>query len=352
MKKKSRIEIIDIAKAITIFLVIMGHSGSNLDTTMFRRVIYSFHMPLFFYLAGLSIKPRILKGMTEWIQFLRKNILALVFPYFIWGLIFGPFSFENILKLLYGSWNAIASTGTLSSLWYLVCLFVARIYVQLIFNLLEEKKNKEYLYLFCIVLMFVIGFMIPFRENGYPWCFDVAFVASAFILLGVVSRTGIIILSQQKLSILFVLLTVMVVVFSFGTIFKGDDLPLMLMCSGKYNDVFLFLLDAFSGSMIVMLISMIISLLSRESQRPFSTSLITYIGTHTMGIFLLHKNILQQLMVPLISQFISNKLLLSFVASAIVLIIVLLLCGVIEKYIPQLLGQFPPYEYGDKDTNK
>ena len=57
MKKKARIEVIDIAKAITIFLVIVGHSTGNFDTPLFRRVLYSFHMPLFFILAGMSIKP-------------------------------------------------------------------------------------------------------------------------------------------------------------------------------------------------------------------------------------------------------------------------------------------------------
>ena len=27
---------------------------SNTDTIMYRRVLYSFHMPLFFFLAGMS----------------------------------------------------------------------------------------------------------------------------------------------------------------------------------------------------------------------------------------------------------------------------------------------------------
>ena len=57
-KKKARIELIDIAKAITIILVILGHTTGNLETPMYRRLIYSFHMPLFFFLAGMSIKPK------------------------------------------------------------------------------------------------------------------------------------------------------------------------------------------------------------------------------------------------------------------------------------------------------
>lgn len=53
-KKRARIELIDIAKALTIFLVILGHTTGNLDTPLYRRVLYSFHMPLFFFLAGID----------------------------------------------------------------------------------------------------------------------------------------------------------------------------------------------------------------------------------------------------------------------------------------------------------
>ena len=80
-KKKIRIELIDLAKAITIFLVILGHTTGNLDTPLYRRVLYSFHMPLFFFLAGLSIKPVPVTGRDGWQKFLHKNALALIVPY-------------------------------------------------------------------------------------------------------------------------------------------------------------------------------------------------------------------------------------------------------------------------------
>ena len=344
-KKKARIEIIDIAKAITIFLVIMGHVAGNLDTPMYRRVLYSFHMPLFFYLAGLSIKPKVLSYSRSWLTFIRKNILALAFPYFIWGLIFGNFSFENILRLFYGSWSLIASTGTLTSLWYLPCLFVARMYVQIIINIFEENRNRDLIYLVFIVLGIICGFMMPKMENGYPWCLDVAMVAASFILLGIITRRAMIIFSQQKMSVLVISLLIAIAIFVSGTIVRGDDLYLSLMCKADYGNMSWFLINSISGSLVIMIISMIISQLSRESSRPFSTSLITYIGTHTMGIFLLHKNILQQLIVPVFEPFITNGFLLSFVCSLIDLPIVLLLCSIIERYIPQLLGQFPPDEH-------
>ena len=350
MKKKVRIEIIDIAKAITIFLVMMGHSASNMDTSLFRRFLYSFHMPLFFFLAGLSIKPKVLHNKDEVFAFLKKNILALVVPYFIWGLVFGPFSFENILKLIYGSWRSIGNSGTLSSLWYLPCLFLARIYVQVVFNLCERKEQRTFLYTAIAVLFLAVDYFLPFLEAGYIWCADIAFSAAAFILLGVVLRKPLIILSQQKISVLSLILAASVVLLYFGTIYQGDALYLIRMCESDYGNYFWFLHNSLWGSATVLIASMILSLLSRESSHPFSTSLITYIGTHTMGIFLLHKNIILYLFVPMLSAYITDPLALAFVSSTIVLPIVLLLCRIIEEYIPQLLGQFPLNEYSTSST--
>ena len=53
--KKTRIASVDIAKAIAIFTVLMGHT---VDSDTVYKTIYSFHMPLFFLLSGFvtSIK--------------------------------------------------------------------------------------------------------------------------------------------------------------------------------------------------------------------------------------------------------------------------------------------------------
>jgi len=51
--KKKRIEWIDIAKGICIFLVVWGHSGDN----PFGMVMSWFRIPLFFFLSGILFKP-------------------------------------------------------------------------------------------------------------------------------------------------------------------------------------------------------------------------------------------------------------------------------------------------------
>ena len=346
-KEKTRIELIDVAKAITIFLVIMGHAGSNFSVPLYRRVLYSFHMPLFFFLAGLSIKPILLNSWEGWRKFLKKNILALIVPYFIWGLIYSPFSFAIFPKLFYGSWTAIASTGTLSSLWFLTAFFVARIITQaaVSFSFRFENSKRRSFYMISAVAVFVIGFLFPYLEQGYPWCLDVAFVASGFILLGIALRETILIVAQQKGIVLGLIFVVSLAIFLCSTLLRADSLTLMRMCAAEYGNLFWFFVSSLSGMAAVMSLSMLFIRIAREGIRPFSYKAITYIGAHTMGIFLLHKNMLQDLIIPLLSKIIPDiEFLKVLLGSFIDLVIAVLLCTVIERYIPQLLGQFPKYE--------
>ena len=61
--------------------------------------------PLFFFLAGMSTKPKQLHSFDDWKKYISKTILALVVPYVIFAFIYAPFSFDNVPKFLYGSWH-------------------------------------------------------------------------------------------------------------------------------------------------------------------------------------------------------------------------------------------------------
>lgn len=72
-----RIQFVDMAKGLTILLVIVGH----IDTVSVLKVsIYSFHMPLFFILSGYFIKTS--ESISE---SFRKMFRALIVPYLIVG---------------------------------------------------------------------------------------------------------------------------------------------------------------------------------------------------------------------------------------------------------------------------
>lgn len=342
---KKRVEIIDITKAITIFCVIVGHTTGNLDTPLFRRMLYSFHMPLFFILAGLSIKPSVVTSSKGWLAFINKNLKSLMVPYFIWGLVYATFSYKSIGYLAFGSWEALVDMGTLTSLWYLPCFFFARIITQLEVNILSKIKNanKNAIYISAALITILVGYIIPHPEGGFLWCADISVLAAGFILLGIGIKELYIIGAQQKNVFLVGAFAVSLGLFLLCTVGRADSLYLSMMCKSDNGNIFWFMATSLLGSAAVLSLAWIIFRVSRESVFQFNTKLITFVGTHTLGIYLLHKPFLQEIAVPLVNDCLTGCPfeIVAIIASIIALIYSIILCAVIEKYIPQLLGQFP-----------
>ena len=92
-KYAHRDEGIAIAKALGILLVVIGHSNAATGNTLgvvewqdyLYRVIYLFHMPLFFILSGYFFKT---ESADEPLQFIQKKVKGLYLPYVKWMLVF------------------------------------------------------------------------------------------------------------------------------------------------------------------------------------------------------------------------------------------------------------------------
>lgn len=52
---------IDVARGIGILLVVFGHCFYSLSVPL-NKFVLSFHMPLFFFLSGLTVRPEIKRG--------------------------------------------------------------------------------------------------------------------------------------------------------------------------------------------------------------------------------------------------------------------------------------------------
>ncbi|HON53348.1 MAG TPA: acyltransferase family protein [Bacteroidales bacterium] len=69
-----RINWIDYAKVIGIYLVVLGHLPIPEQGSVY---IYSFHMPLFFFISGFLSKT----NNITFRQFILKKIRTLIIPY-------------------------------------------------------------------------------------------------------------------------------------------------------------------------------------------------------------------------------------------------------------------------------
>lgn len=91
-----RIHWIDLLKGLGIFFVILGHTIKNNDLYVW---IYSFHMPLFFFISGYLTEPR--NSIKDYNQYIWKKCKNLLFPFFIFRilLVFIGLLLNNILDL-------------------------------------------------------------------------------------------------------------------------------------------------------------------------------------------------------------------------------------------------------------
>lgn len=133
---KTREPWVDIAKGIGIILVVVGHACCP---ELPHAIIYSFHMPLFFFLSGLFISRQCEKGFSI---YLKKNFKSLLLPYLYFNIFSIAFHyvmsmifhkellqgsvFDNIIGIFVGMrWGSSYH----HVLWFLPCLFFAKLIV-------------------------------------------------------------------------------------------------------------------------------------------------------------------------------------------------------------------------------
>jgi acyltransferase len=189
---------VDNAKAIGIILVVYGHTIQC--GTLAKELIYSFHMPLFFFLAGYLVKDSHLR--VPLLSFLKNNLRRLIVPYFtFWFLSYLLWlptralrteAFHSSLSLIdpvVGLFYGIEENLYVNpALWFFPCLFIAR----LVFWGLQNRLNPKAL-IVAITVAPILGIalhgILPFR---LPWGIDSALVALFFYGQGYsVARAGI-----------------------------------------------------------------------------------------------------------------------------------------------------------------
>ena len=132
--KREHFDEITIIKGIAIFLVILGHAISQTGQqerilSIVQQVIYSFHMPLFFFASGfLSLRLLDAKDWKSRISYGGSRTLRLLIPYFFMGVLYmlvGAYYYKN--PLIIGKETLIAmgkGTNPDSELWFLYVLWL------------------------------------------------------------------------------------------------------------------------------------------------------------------------------------------------------------------------------------
>lgn len=160
---------IDRARGLGIILVVFGHVADGVfragipfspaDFKLVYAAIYSFHMPLFFFLAGLHLyRSWQSRGSLRLIQ---SKVDTILYPYLLWSLLQGSIeiaasgytnhhtSLENVLSLLW---------MPRQQFWFLYVLFIEFVLGAWVCALVPRRWH--------VLVAVLCGLMFVFRAHG------------------------------------------------------------------------------------------------------------------------------------------------------------------------------------------
>ncbi len=153
---------LDVLKGLAILLVVLGHSlqtyvaNGAFDQNVFFRIIYSFHMPLFMFLAGAaaaySLRP------MNW-EFIQRKFYMLVIPFVAWYLL-GYALFETYKTITFKTYIHQLVLSPDHGLWFLWVLFLNFCALVLI------KFLSKWLKLYSYLIVWLAIYAIPTGKYG------------------------------------------------------------------------------------------------------------------------------------------------------------------------------------------
>ena len=192
----------DVLKGVAIILVVMCHC----EIGALYPFIYSFHIPLFFFVSGYFLKIR---PICKEIQLSFKRLLVpyafaafciCVFAFlkdlsnYTWA--DGYFSQTTIIKYLLGFRGEIAPdfvAGGISVLWFVLAMFWARMVAVFLIGNLERVRVLPFLF-------FVLGILGMILENYVfvPFCIPQGLSAASCVYIGYLLRKYNVLVAVEK----------------------------------------------------------------------------------------------------------------------------------------------------------
>lgn len=278
--QKSRIDWIDIAKGIAILCTIIGHTvpfGSKP-----RDIIFAFHMPIFFLLAGYTFKAaKVSEFSKKTYQDFKRLILPCCITDFLlilWRvlLLHGSLKSEfiNTLKqFLWGNGNDFTEFGInfygVGVLWFLIALFWSRQVYRIILHYLPSDYRVMFL-LFGAYISMLIG-----QKARLPQGLDLIMVILFFMECGYQYH-------KNAERILPYELITGLIAFFLWTYLSWDKEIYIELATRQYPGRMLCIIIALSGCFSVILLSK-----SLESLKLIASPL-KWLGTHSLQLLCIH----------------------------------------------------------------
>lgn len=243
---QQRIDFVDTAKAVGIFMVIYAHT---MLLTSVQNWIYVFHMPLFFFISGYLFS---FSRHKEFGGFAKRRFVGLVKPYVVINLITYVFwvlvarhvgsGHDGDVNIMVPLKAAVLVDGPNMlhdvPLWFLACLFL----VEMIYYVAFRGKSSRSRWLLTAAFA-VVGYLNSrFNPVTLPFSIGTALVALVFYSLGQESHNAGLKFDNAWIAVGCFAVTV-VVAYLNGRI---------NMHRNFYNNYLLFLLGGVCGTVMIM----------------------------------------------------------------------------------------------------
>ncbi len=178
--ENKRLSWLDALRGFGIILITLGHLGCF---ELCERYIYSFHVPLFFFISGYLYKSNIpLKA------YVKKKTLSILVPFIAWNVMSSMVEFLLGYNTQRTFFRMITYKGMVcwnSPLWFLLVLF----FTEVLFKLLDKINQKTYfkfvIIALCLLIFALIGdIRLTLKLNLVPY-------ALVFYTMGNIMRTNI-----------------------------------------------------------------------------------------------------------------------------------------------------------------
>lgn len=353
----SRLTWADNAKALGMLLVFWGHfievgmaKYGLMSLHPFYKVIYSFHMPMFFLLAGYFFRPKDnVRFGSVLVQKAKTRVVPAIFFVYTAALFWAwdkPASwdmpkdiggYEQLILLWQGK------TCANWPCWFLMCLFLVELVSS---ELIHALKNKWVFLAFMPALYWfaywvvdnqtIISLRIGIAE--YWWYWPMGVMALFFYLCGyALSQYGrwLVPAARNRRAFLIFIACAIVVAVTYGRNFVGG--PGVVNMSGPaYGDKDWFVITALAGTLMM---------ISFCSLLPASR-LLSLVGENTLpllginGFFLnFFNNGIWKAMMPMTAN-LPLLALASFAMSLVTLLVSLPIAVVLSRYLPFLVGKW------------
>lgn len=356
--RQSYMQWVDYAKAVGIFAIVLSHA---LEECAVQKYLYTFHVPLFFFLSGAVFRVREEHMGT----FLLRKAKRILRPYMLVAFIsllvlfalrgYLPDSFlerqnigsfpEECVKILQGYCSANAP------LWFLPCLFIVESFAWIQLRIVGSLRNRgSALLVLCGFAAVSVGWLVM---NSYvldfhmlPWKLETAIHMMAFFWFGSIYAQTVDIQCRGKKNVA-VYAVLSIVLITVGMLAGNLNIQIKYL-AGYYGNVLVYLFSACCG---ILGISILCMLLKR-------CRVIQYVGRHSLEIMVMHKFpvLFFQTVFPYTKTWMADTSAVGVIICAVVSAVSIAMClavGVgINKVFPWVFGESKPGLTGITEAGK